>query len=111
MDHQFRNATLGGFNKQDVLDYLTSSAEKTNQELQRQRESYEALEQELTARLAGKTKIIGKVRWMRNLQNPNLKIILAMGILEPIRILNRNIPKKSLMIFGTKVKTNPLSVQ
>lgn len=22
MDHQFRNATLGGFNKQDVLDYL-----------------------------------------------------------------------------------------
>lgn len=48
-EHQFRNTMFGGFNRQDVLDYLTSSAEKTNQELQRQRESYEALEQELTA--------------------------------------------------------------
>lgn len=46
-DHQFRNAMFGGFNRQDVLDYLTSSAEKTNEELNRQRESNEALEQEL----------------------------------------------------------------
>lgn len=48
-EHQFRNTMFGGFNRQDVLDYLTSSAEKTNQELQRQRESYETLEQELQA--------------------------------------------------------------
>ena len=50
-EHQFRNTMFGGFNRQDVLDFLTSSAEKNNQELQRQRESYEALEKDLaTAR-------------------------------------------------------------
>ena len=46
-EHQFRNTMFGGFNRQDVLDFLTSSAEKNNQELQRQRESYEALEKDL----------------------------------------------------------------
>ena len=50
-EHQFRNTMFGGFNRQDVLDFLTSSAEKNNQEMQRQRESYEALEKDLaTAR-------------------------------------------------------------
>ena len=50
-EHQFRNTMFGGFNRQDVLDFLTSSAEKNHQELQRQRESYEALEKDLaTAR-------------------------------------------------------------
>ena len=48
-EHQFRNTMFGGFNRQDVLDFLTSSAEKNNQELQRQRESYELLEQDLAA--------------------------------------------------------------
>ena len=48
-EHQFRNTMFGGFNRQDVLDFLTSSAEKNNQELQRQRESYEALEKDLAA--------------------------------------------------------------
>ena len=48
-EHQFRNTMFGGFNRQDVLDFLTSSAEKNNQELQRQRESYEALEQDLAS--------------------------------------------------------------
>ena len=47
-EHQFRNTMFGGFNRQDVLDFLTSSAEKNNQELQRQRESYEALEKDLS---------------------------------------------------------------
>ena len=46
-EHQFRNTMFGGFNRQDVLDFLTSSAEKNNQEMQRQRESYEALEKDL----------------------------------------------------------------
>ena len=48
-EHQFRNTMFGGFNRQDVLDFLTSSAEKNNQELQRQRESYEALEKDLAS--------------------------------------------------------------
>lgn len=48
-EHQFRNTMFGGFNRQDVLDFLTSSAEKNNQEMQRQRESYEALEKDLAA--------------------------------------------------------------
>ena len=46
-EHQFRNTMFGGFNRQDVLDYLTSAAEKNNQELQRRQDSYEALEKEL----------------------------------------------------------------
>ena len=46
-DHQFRNAMFGGFNRQDVLDYLTSSAEKTNEELNTQRERCEGLEKEM----------------------------------------------------------------
>ncbi len=48
-EHQFRNTMFGGFNRQDVLDYLTSAAEKNNQELQRRQDSYEALEKELSA--------------------------------------------------------------
>lgn len=49
-EHQFRNTMFGGFNRQDVLDYLTSAAEKNNQELQRRQESYEALEKDLSER-------------------------------------------------------------
>ena len=46
-DHQFRNAMFGGFNRQDVLDFLTSSAEKNNEELNGLRERCEGLEQDL----------------------------------------------------------------
>ena len=46
-DHQFRNAMFGGFNRQDVSDFLTSSAEKNNEELNGLRERCEGLEQEL----------------------------------------------------------------
>lgn len=45
-DHQFRNSMFGGFNRQDVLDFLTSSAEKTNEELNRRQASFETLEKE-----------------------------------------------------------------
>ena len=48
-DHQFRNAMFGGFNRQDVLDFLTSSAEKNNEELSARQERCEALEKELEA--------------------------------------------------------------
>jgi len=46
-DHQFRTAAFGGFNRQDVLDYLTTSAEKTNEELEALRGAEEALRKEL----------------------------------------------------------------
>lgn len=34
MEHQFRNAALGGFNKQDVLDYLELVARENREQLQ-----------------------------------------------------------------------------
>ena len=46
-DHQFRGAAFGGFNRQDVLDYLTASAEKTNAELETLRSSGEELQRAL----------------------------------------------------------------
>lgn len=46
-DHQFRNAMFGGFNRQDVLNFLTSSAEKNNEELNARQERCEQLEKEL----------------------------------------------------------------
>lgn len=46
-DHQFRNAMFGGFNRQDVLDYLTSAAEKNNEELNALKERCEGLEKDL----------------------------------------------------------------
>ena len=48
-DHQFRNAMFGGFNRQDVLNFLTSSAEKNNEELNARQERCEGLEKELEA--------------------------------------------------------------
>jgi chromosome segregation ATPase len=46
-DYQFRNAMFGGFNRQDVLNFLTSSAEKNNEELAARQERCEELEKEL----------------------------------------------------------------
>ena len=34
MDHQFRNAAIGGFNKQDVLDYLELLAKENREQVQ-----------------------------------------------------------------------------
>ena len=48
-DHQFRNAMFGGFNRQDVLNFLTSSAEKNNEELNARQERCEGLEKDLEA--------------------------------------------------------------
>ena len=48
-DHQFRNAMFGGFNRQDVLNFLTSSAEKNNEELNARQERCEELEKEREA--------------------------------------------------------------
>lgn len=46
-DYQFRNAMFGGFNRQDVLNFLTSSAEKNNAELAARQERCEELEKDL----------------------------------------------------------------
>ena len=47
MDHQFRNAAFGGFNRQDVLDYLESSAQANQQQLQQLQDQLEQVRQEL----------------------------------------------------------------
>jgi len=51
MDHPFRNATFGGFHKQDVLDFLEKSAKEHSellQEMQRKLESAQHQLQTLT---------------------------------------------------------------
>lgn len=56
MEHQFRNAALGGFNKQDVLDYLELVARENREQLQsvqneleQAREQYNALAEQESA--------------------------------------------------------------
>ena len=46
MDHPFRSAAVGGFNRQDVLDYLEKTAAENaqkQQELEKQKKQSEAL--------------------------------------------------------------------
>ena len=47
MDHQFRTAAFGGFNRQDVLDYLASSALANQQQLQAVQEQLDQLRKPL----------------------------------------------------------------
>lgn len=56
MDHPFRSATFGGFNRQDVLTYLESTSKENNQkleslqqQLEEQQASYEAALRDLEA--------------------------------------------------------------
>ena len=49
MDHQFRTAAFGGFNRQDVLDYLASSALANQQQLQAVQEQLDQSRKELEA--------------------------------------------------------------
>jgi len=82
-DHQFRNAVFGGFNRQDVLDYLTSAAEKTNEELEARQARSEALEQDLEqsreeiARLKEQLERTGKEREEFKRQAEQLTIEVA----------------------------------
>lgn len=48
MDHPFRGAMFGGFNRQDVLNYLESTAQQAAKELEEQRDRAEGLELEVT---------------------------------------------------------------
>ena len=47
MDHPFRNAALGGFNRQDVLDYLEKTAAENTQKQQELEKQLEKQNQEL----------------------------------------------------------------
>lgn len=47
MDHPFRNAPLGGFNRQDVLDYLEKTAAENTQKQQELEKQLEQQNQEL----------------------------------------------------------------
>lgn len=44
MDHQFRNAALGGFNKQDVLDYLELTVRDHNAQTQTMQEQLDQVQ-------------------------------------------------------------------
>ena len=46
MDHQFRNAVFGGFNRQDVLDYLEKTSAENAQRQQELQQKLEAAEEE-----------------------------------------------------------------
>ena len=56
MDHPFRSATFGGFNRQDVLDYLESTSKTAAEQqtalqaqLEEQQASFNKVEEELEA--------------------------------------------------------------
>ena len=57
MDHQFRTAAFGGFNRQDVLDYLASSALANQQQLQAVQEQLDQSRKELEESAAQKDEI------------------------------------------------------
>lgn len=55
MDHPFRSAAFGGFNRQDVLDFLENSSKQANQrqeELQKELEELERQERDREAEMA-----------------------------------------------------------
>ena len=54
MDHPFRSAALGGFNRQDVLDYLEKMSAENAQRQQELQQNLEAAEEE-RRQLAAKT--------------------------------------------------------
>jgi len=51
MDHPFRSATFGGFNRQDVLTYLESTAKENNQKQETLQQQLEQLQAEHEAAL------------------------------------------------------------
>ena len=57
MDHQFRTAAFGGFNRQDVLDYLASSALANPPQLQAVQEQLDQSRKELEESAAQKDEI------------------------------------------------------
>lgn len=52
MDHQFRNAAIGGFHKQDVLDYLELIAREHQEQFQRMQQELDQAQQQLSDQLA-----------------------------------------------------------
>ena len=47
MEHLFRNAAFGGFNRQDVMDYLEKMTGQNHQELEQQRSHNQVLQDQL----------------------------------------------------------------
>ena len=76
MDHPFRSAALGGFNRQDVLDYLEkTSAEngQRQQELQRRLEETEEERRQLAAKTAEQEEQLAILRRDRESLNQQLE--------------------------------------
>ena len=75
MDHPFRSAALGGFNRQDVLDYLEKmSAENSQrqQELQHKLEALEEERQKLSAKMEEQERLVASLRRERESLNQEL---------------------------------------
>ncbi len=53
MDHQFRNAAFGGFNKQDVLDYLELTSREHREQLQQLQQELDQTQQRCSGLLQG----------------------------------------------------------
>ena len=60
MDHPFRSAALGGFNRQDVLDYLEKTSAENAQRQQELQQKLEAAEEE-RGRLAARGEVVPRV--------------------------------------------------
>lgn len=86
MDHPFRNAAVGGFNRQDVLDYLEKTAAENTQKQQELEKQLEQQNQELeqlrrrTSELEERESI-----FQRDRENLNRELEQTKTVLQDIR--------------------------
>ena len=83
MDHPFRSAAFGGFNRQDVLDYLEKTSAETGLRQRELQEKLEAAQEEcrqLTARTTEQEEQLAILR--RDRDNLNQQLEQVQGALE-----------------------------
>lgn len=78
MDHQFRNAAFGGFNKQDVLDYLELIAREHREQLQQLQDELAQTQQRCSDLLENESQCSAQVKKLgqetQHLQQAQAKI-------------------------------------
>jgi len=98
MDHQFRSAAFGGFNRQDVLDYLESYAQANQQQLQGLQDQLDEARQELDKAEAQKQELLAfqeQARELRTqLDEANSKIQELSQALEESQALARELDQR-----------------
>lgn len=62
MDSQFRNAAFGGFNRQDVMEYLERTSKEHNEALAQLRSQLEQVQQEMSEQNAKQELLQGQVQ-------------------------------------------------